>query len=1378
MMNINNLRAKVGKLAAILNEHKLGLVVIIGLAILVNRNFLFTSALPAGIDALGWVRDISLLAEDNSMFYPIGYEFGMRLPLSILNLAIQDSVLTVKFFAFATFLLSGIAMYFFSYYYTRQKAASFFSSVLFMASQWYISHFANSGLALVFAYAIMPLVFLLFDKSLKEGTFKWTALFSGLFMILLLMKVRPAVFAGLFLFLYLIFIVLIPYDGLKRKEIITRIFKVVSVEAVLVLLFSAFLLSSYFLLMWPGYVGPQTSVPLVSILYDLNKSLSGFARELSYMGWVWGIRWEGHPFLSKPFYFLVMALPAILAFSAILIRKNRLILFLTASALISAFIAKGPNPPLGEVFSWFYNKLPFAGIFHVPNRWLIITCFCYAFLSGITVNWIYVKVKDSLNILSIRSKVFKAAEKVLPSIAVIIFTFPLLLPAWPAFSEGFLTYQLPEKEIKPHLWVAKQEGDFAVATVPNYQNYMWVDWEEKGWVTHDIGADSSFFSRKRVVTAATLNPLAADFIGYIHGLTVTNKTDDIMKILGLSNVRYLVMQGYPAWEPKALPKGYAPYYQHSFFEKQQGLKQVYTYEDTTVYENEFWTPRIFCASNYAIVVGGKETLNQLTEFDEFDLSKWNLLFADQIIRQSVNDNLERLFSDAQAIIFINSTPFDLAMLTLEDAIRVKAVDYAHSSTDQTKYWVSDDWATKMGMFVLNNRTLSTSGSNQVSIPIDVTNDGKYQVWARVLRGPKRGELTLALDGRVIGTTIPWTLDYTGLKWIEIGSVELERGKHQLELQNALYNTGARNDVDEIVLVQPGALKFALDETLIKLQNSDGRTVYFLTPQQMSGQTPWHFDSGDLREDIIYNDDQTAFWYNSNPDHVDLLNDAEVKIDENSRNSLKISIKSGRGIFTLIKAGYNPMVDWSNSDDLSLWFKGNKSERVFSFNIFFAGSYDNYANFYIPDTSSEWRQFSFRQANPDRFGGTIDWSKVWRITFACETKDVSGSFYLDRMTRITRLEEKLRVSALKDSKYPIILGAEKGPDFGTLGVQLRDQPYLVCFDEFKEIDSTVVANDNQASFWGNITPDHVDLHDDTLSRIDVGSENSLKISLHSRGRPTYSFIRHNYIPMEDWSKDQYLVLWFKGENTGANFGLTVCFDGSYSNKAIFWFQDASTDWKRLVFSKSQPDGTDGNVDWSKVWAIVISSEKDLTGEYHIDHLSRCEDIETERIALEPAVYFQAGEHVIDLYPRGKVGIDHYVLYSLYEHEEILSLGDLFNPGSEKAEVLSYEKINPAKYVVHINSLKPFWLVFSDPYHPLWKANIDGEEIEPVPSYSFANGFYLNKSGEYDVTIEFTGQRYIRHGFIISIVSILVAIAFAILGEKARGFFPKKRIGDRK
>ena len=95
----------------------------------------------------------------------------------------------------------------------------------------------------------------------------------------------------------------------------------------------------------------------------------------------------------------------------------------------------------------------------------------------------------------------------------------------------------------------------------------------------------------------------------------------------------------------------------------------------------------------------------------------------------------------------------------------------------------------------------------------------------------------------------------------------------------------------------------------------------------------------------------------------------------------------------------------------------------------------------------------------------------------------------------------------------------------------------------------------------------------------------------------------------------------------------------------------------------------------------------------------------------------------------------------------------------APQISWRKINPTKYRVEIkNAQEPFWLVFSEAFHPGWRLSIQGEHRI---MNGFANGWHLTKTGDYQVDVFFAPQRIFYLGAGISILTIIFSLFYLLI-----------------
>lgn len=155
------------------------------------------------------------------------------------------------------------------------------------------------------------------------------------------------------------------------------------------------------------------------------------------------------------------------------------------------------------------------------------------------------------------------------------------------------------------------------------------------------------------------------------------------------------------------------------------------------------------------------------------------------------------------------------------------------------------------------------------------------------------------------------------------------------------------------------------------------------------------------------------------------------------------------------------------------------------------------------------------------------------------------------------------------------------------------------------------------------------------------------------------------------------------------------------------------------------------------------------------------------------FIEQGEKRLTVSSNGATDLD---LVAIYSNEDSLSapIKDLFSTSVKSpVQILEYEKINPTKHLLKINTTRPFVLSLAENYHPLWYAHTDNYRVDSFPLYSITNGFYITKTGEYSLTIEYEPQSWFYSGAIISIVSTIGILAGLVfikmnLGRKLKGF----------
>jgi hypothetical protein len=118
------------------------------------------------------------------------------------------------------------------------------------------------------------------------------------------------------------------------------------------------------------------------------------------------------------------------------------------------------------------------------------------------------------------------------------------------------------------------------------------------------------------------------------------------------------------------------------------------------------------------------------------------------------------------------------------------------------------------------------------------------------------------------------------------------------------------------------------------------------------------------------------------------------------------------------------------------------------------------------------------------------------------------------------------------------------------------------------------------------------------------------------------------------------------------------------------------------------------------------------------------------------------------------------------EGIFNVSQFSATDTPAASISEYKKINPTKYEVKIsNAIRPYVLSFAESYDPLWLAytrdnNKHVYEFKNVPLYSIINGFLIDKTGDYNLTIEYQPQKWFMIGATVSVITILSVLIFIV------------------
>lgn len=116
----------------------------------------------------------------------------------------------------------------------------------------------------------------------------------------------------------------------------------------------------------------------------------------------------------------------------------------------------------------------------------------------------------------------------------------------------------------------------------------------------------------------------------------------------------------------------------------------------------------------------------------------------------------------------------------------------------------------------------------------------------------------------------------------------------------------------------------------------------------------------------------------------------------------------------------------------------------------------------------------------------------------------------------------------------------------------------------------------------------------------------------------------------------------------------------------------------------------------------------------------------------------------------------------------------------APIIKYKRLSFSKYQIDIDSSEGFWLVFSESFNKGWRAYSRKENIidktffeklvlgnifsnkEQIKNHflinGYANGWFIDKSGKFQIILEYRPQIFFEIGVLISILFILVVVIY--------------------
>lgn len=598
----------------------------------------------------------------------------------------------------------------------------FFTSLVYSLNTYFLLLVDGGQSGVFLAYALFPLPLLYLKKLLEEGGGNNFAL-SFLFLTLLILSdPRVAVVCIITLFLWLILEALF----LKKTPSLKNISNII-----LLLLIEA-LVSLYWLI--PLFVFGEGQVSAHVSTLQLSSLLNGLL--------IYQPHWPQNIFgvvTFPPFYFVLV--PA-LVLGGLLVKPAKKDFIFALIFLFFAFLTKGETPPLGGIYKFVIESVPFGISLRDSTKFFTPLLLFGGLLIGLFIE----KVKSGLSILALY--------------------FYLLFLIYPALTGN----------LKGNLKLRSYSRDFAKISekIRNESGSVRSLWFPE---RHALSFQTERTPALDAKDLLDLKPFAFFNEGTYDRFNFMNKKDYLewFKLLG---VKYLIFSGNPRLEKLSEEEKESWENLNALVATASGLTRVDWDITFPVYKLENIKPRVFAVDKVLLVVGPYLGLSQY-------LNDFGMIFLED---GKVTDPsfLKNIKEDSAVLVFNKKEEKDLQyaflqkyFLGADESIRTEWAVYPSREFLDSKYQLLIRGLDLKDLDFDKGIAFSTQNGEKMEFSFEAPEDGQYYLSVRGVGGEGDPPLKAKI------ADIEFDLDFARnnlFDWQE-GSIYLGKGKHTLILQN-------------------------------------------------------------------------------------------------------------------------------------------------------------------------------------------------------------------------------------------------------------------------------------------------------------------------------------------------------------------------------------------------------------------------------------------------------------------------------------------------------------------------------------------------------------------------------------------------------------------
>lgn len=713
-----------------------------------------------------------------------------------------------KYLLLALLALSGCSGYKLAKTVKIKQEGAFLSGLFYMLTPVIFNRVVPGYTNYILAYSLTPLIFSFFIKSVEDKKLKLRNIIAtGLLFALSGVQMQYFIMLPLLFLLYSLF-------SESINEFIKRFSVIFIAGAMALLIHAPWILPS---LMNSGAAKDVMSNKAITWVTFLHPSLIkamllqgasyGFFRQSLYINNIALLLWAASAIIL-----------VFIVFSNIILNKNnRTVSFFLVLALITLFIAKGINPPLGGIYRILYANIPLMSLFRDLHNILVLPALAYTCLIGFATPKITETTKGVINL--------DATDEDLTAYLIFaLLVVLILIYAWPFFTGNFAN-NLNINVYKPEYYelfkkMEQDTEDYRVLYTPAIQPIRYAENSYPGVVDPIL-----YYSPKSSLPSLIQYSNSDRLSTFVDISLHQNRTNQLGRILGLANVKFIIQRSdFYSSLPNFLYPGRYIGFDKSYIDDnvkynlnlQEGMSKteqiglvktnVTNQSLITIYNNSYYREHFTDARSTALVGGSWPTI--ITGMHAGELNN-SFMFASQISDTNQLNHIDN-------ILFENPNYIDTVEMFIPKIFKINLGNYA-GETDAKKGWASTNgwWWYNWELSGLLSNGVITQNTARLDVPLNLDKSSEYTLLAKIYFNYFGTPLYFLIDDIRVGV-VNSAESNSKFAWVNIGKVSLQKGTHKL----AILSEFGENIISDLIVAPTEDFEKALNKTAIFMQDKD------------------------------------------------------------------------------------------------------------------------------------------------------------------------------------------------------------------------------------------------------------------------------------------------------------------------------------------------------------------------------------------------------------------------------------------------------------------------------------------------------------------------------------------------------------------------------